>query len=263
MTTRLQSKRLSLVIVGFALGGLSAAHAQSDESTRDENWRYQVTPYVWMSGLDGRVQPFRGAPLAHVDKSFSELMDNLDAAAFLTGTARRDNLVLHADLTYATTSDSATLPIGMPVKTKVRQTSATVTAGYAWAASDRAGVDLMAGLRYWDINAAVTVPGLVAARSNSSFVDPIVAVRWRQALAPRWSSLAYADVGGFGVGSNSTWQLLALANYQARDNLYLSIGYRHLSVDYREHGRRLDVALSGPILGVTWQFGKSHNATRL
>lgn len=119
----------------------------------------------------------------------------------------------------------------------------------------------MAGLRHWDINAAVEVPGLVSARSDSSFVDPIAAVRWRQAITPRWSSMAYLDVGGFGVGSDATWQVLALANYQMRDNLHLSMGYRHLSMDYRERGKRLDVALSGPMLGLTYRFGKGHGAT--
>ncbi len=118
----------------------------------------------------------------------------------------------------------------------------------------------MAGLRYWNIQAAVNVPPHASARSPSSFVDPVVAVRWRQTLAPRWSSLVYADLGGFGVGSRSTWQWLALANYRASDNLHLSMGYRHLRVDYGERGRRLDVALSGPMLGATWQFGSPRNS---
>ena len=140
----------------------------------------------------------------------------------------------------------------------MRQTSATLTAGYAWMAEERTGIDLLAGIRYWDISATVDVPGLVSARSDSSFVDPIAGVRWRQALSPRWSSIAYVDVGGFGVGSDSTWQLLALANYQATDKLFVSMGYRHQHLDYRDKGKRLDVSLSGPMLGVTYQFGRGH-----
>jgi hypothetical protein len=109
----------------------------------------------------------------------------------------------------------------------------------------------------------VDVTGIGSARSKFSFVDPVIAARWRQAVAPRWSTLVYADTGGFGVGSDATWQVLALANYQARNNLFLSMGYRHLSVDYREHGRRLDVDLSGPMLGLTFLFGKGHGAAAL
>ncbi|KRG66403.1 hypothetical protein ABB26_00655 [Stenotrophomonas humi] len=249
-------QRLSLLAL-LAMGGIPLAQAQSAEAgdVAADAWRFQATPYVWMSGMEGQVRPFRSAPMADVHKSFSELMDSLDAAAFITGTARRGNFVLQADVTHASTSDAAPLPIGVVAKVKVRQSSATVTAGYAWMATERTGIDLMGGLRYWDISAAVNVPGLVSARSDASFVDPIAALRWRQALAPRWSSVAYVDVGGFGVGSDATWQVVALANYQANDNLFLSMGYRHLSVDYRDSGKRLDVSLSGPMLGLTYRFG--------
>ncbi len=254
MNKQFRFKRLPALLAALLL----APPLAQAESASDDSWRFQATPYVWMSGMEGQVRPFRSAPTADVDKSFSELMDSLDAAAFITGTARRDDFVLQADFTHASTSDSTPLPIGLAAKVKVRQTSATLTAGYAWMAEERTGIDLLAGIRYWDISAAVEVPGLVSARSDSSFVDPIAGVRWRQALSPRWSSIAYVDVGGFGVGSDSTWQLLALANYQATDKLFVSIGYRHQHLDYRDKGKRLDVSLSGPMLGVTYQFGKGH-----
>lgn len=245
------------------LMAVAAPALQAQEVRQDGTWRFQATPYVWMSGLDGQVRPFRSAPTADVDKSFSELLKNLDAAAFVTATARRDRFVLQGDLTHASTSDAAALPMGLSARAKVRQTSATLTAGYAFAPTEASGVDLMAGVRHWDVSTAVAVNGIGSARSTFSFVDPIIAARWRQQVAPRWSTLVYADAGGFGVGSQATWQVLGLANYQARDNLFLSMGYRHLSVDYRERGRRLDVDLSGPMLGLTFLFGKGHGAAAL
>jgi len=250
-----------IAVALLAAGALPALQAQ--EAAQDGRWRFQATPYVWMSGLEGQVRPFRSAPAADVDKSFAELFASLDAAAFVTATARRDRFVLQADLTHASTSDSAALSMGLSARAKVRQTSATLTAGYAFAPTDAAGVDLMAGLRHWEVSTAVDVTGMGSARSKFSFVDPVIAARWRQAVAPRWSTLVYADTGGFGVGSDAIWQVLALANYQARDNLFVSMGYRHLSVDYREHGRRLDVDLSGPMLGLTFLFGKGHGAAAL
>ena len=238
------------------LAGMYSVQAQEQSAQREDGWRFQLTPYVWFSALEGDVRPFQGAPSAHVAKSFSELWSNLDAAAFITGTARRDRLVLQADFSHARSSDSATLPIGLPVNAKVRQTSATFTAGYNLIPSDRSSIDVMAGLRSWKIQADVEAPPLLEAGSKSSFIDPVFAARWRQQVAPRWSTLLYADVGGFGVGSESTWQLLGTVNYQARDNLHLSLGYRKLAVDYRDRGRRLDFSMGGPLLGVTWLFGK-------
>ncbi|MBN8791458.1 MAG: hypothetical protein J0I01_04435 [Stenotrophomonas nitritireducens] len=242
------------------LAGLSAAATVHAQDAGADAWRFQVTPYVWMTGLDGQVRPFQGAPSVHVDRRFSDLLSDLDAAAFVTGTARRDRFVLQADFSHAAVSSKGTLPIGLPARAKVRQTSLTLTGGYNWAPSETASVDLMGGLRSWDIKATAEVPGLARADSNSSFVDPILAARWRQSLAPRWSSLVYADTGGFGVGSRSTWQLLGAVNYAAREDLHVSLGYRHLSVDYRDDGRRLDFSQSGPMLGVTWLFGKGRAA---
>jgi len=240
----------SCVIVAATL--VPVAHA--DPGPAEDAWRVQATPYAWLSGLDGTVKPFRSAPSVHVSKSGSELLENLDAAAFLTASARRGSFVMQGDLTHASTSDSAGLPFGLTARAKVRQTSVTLTAGRTVAPSEQARVDLMAGLRYWDINAAVSVPGVVAARSGSRFVDPVAAVRWRHALGPRWSSIVHGDVGGFGVGSKVTWQAMALGNYQATDRLFVSVGYRHLSLDYTDDGRRLDFALSGPLAGLTYVF---------
>lgn len=253
MNTHFPSRPLLLAALLLATAVAPLARA---ETLRDDRWRFQATPYVWMSGLKGQVRPLRHAPTVAVDKSFSELMDSLDAAAFITGTARRGNAVLQADLTHAATSDAVPLPLGLVARARVRQTSATLTAGYAWVADEHTGIDLLAGIRYWDINAAVAVPGVAAARSDSTFVDPIAGVRWRQAVSPRWSSVAYADIGGFGLGSDVTWQLLALANYQASEQVFVSMGYRHQQLDYRDKGKRLDVALSGPMLGLTWRFGQ-------
>ena len=234
---------------------LLAAPLARAETLRDEPWRFQLTPYVWMSGLQGQVRPSAHAPLVDVDKSFPELMDSLDAAAFVTGTARRGRLVVQADLTHAASSDAVPLPLGLSARARLRQTSVTLTAGYAWLADEHRGIDLLAGIRYWDIHAAAAVPGVVAAHSDSSIVDPVAAVRWRQQLSPRWSSVAYVDVGGFGLGSDASWQVLALANYQASEQLFVSLGYRHQQLDYRDSGKRLDVALSGPMLGLTWRWG--------
>lgn len=84
-----------------------------------------------------------------------------------------------------------------------------------------------------------------------SFVGPIIGARANIGLAPRWSVIAYGDIGGFGAGSKSTSQLLGTINYQASEGLYLSAGYRHLHVDHRTDGTRIDVVMSGPLLGAT------------
>ncbi|MEG0939749.1 MAG: hypothetical protein RSE32_15280 [Comamonas sp.] len=238
----------------LAMGLLVSTQALAQTPVETDAWRFQLTPYVWMTGLDGQVRPFKGAPTANVNKSFSDVLDNLDAAAFINGTARKAHYVLQGDFSYAATSDKAALPLGLSAQAKIRQTSMTLTGGRNWALSPQSSLDLMAGLRLWQIKAEVNVPGLASAQSNTSFVDPIVAARWRYDIAPRWSTLLYADMGGLSVGSKFTWQIHGSVNYQVKDNIHLSLGYRQLSVDYRDGGKRLDFSQSGPIVGATFRF---------
>ncbi len=139
-----------------------------------------------------------GSAAAHVEQSFSDILENLDAAFFVSGTARQGRWVLHGDASHASASRSAALPLGLSARAKVRQTSVTLTGGYNWQWAKQSSVDFLAGARLWDIDASVTLPGIAAVQSSTSFVDPVVAVRWRYDFAPQWSSLVYVDTGGWG-----------------------------------------------------------------
>lgn len=47
------------------------------------NWALQVTPYMWAAGLDGHISPFRRGPTIGVEKSFSDVMDDLNFGGFV------------------------------------------------------------------------------------------------------------------------------------------------------------------------------------
>ncbi len=233
-----------------------AAPTWTMAQTPDDAWRLQVTPYVWMAGSAGDIRPTAQAPTLHSSKSFSEVLGHLDGAFFVHGTARKQRWVALWDMTYASLSDQASLQPGLTIQGKLRQTSVSALAGYQVLANHPThSLDVLGGVRWWHMRASVSVPQLQRQIGNSaSWVDPVLALRLRSQLAPRWSSLVYADVGGFGVGARSTWQLVATLNYQLQERLHLSVGYRHQAVDYRNNGMLLDVQQGGPLLGATWQF---------
>ncbi|MGE4430178.1 MAG: hypothetical protein AB7E05_05470 [Sphingobium sp.] len=247
-------KHMALCMTGglVAAMGLCAPAAAQEEP----EWSGQVTAYVWATGVGGSITPFGGAPTVETDKSFSDLLEDLDAAFFLSGYVRRDRFVLLGDLSHSSSSKEGRVPaLGIPAEGRLRQTSLTLAGGYRVVDDPKATVDLLAGGRVWWLRGSVRVPLAGVDRSpNLSFVDPIVGARANIGLAPRWSVIAYGDVGGFGAGSKSTSQLLGTINYQASENLYFSAGYRHLHVDHRSGATRVDVVMSGPLLGATWRF---------
>lgn len=224
-------------------------------ASAESGWSGQITPYVWASGLGGDIAPFRGAPTVSFDKSFSDVLEDLDAAFFLSGFARKDRFVLLGDISYSSSSKDGTVPPGLPASGELRQRSMTLAAGYRAIANEDMTLDVLAGARLWSIKGEVSVAGgAVRASADKDFTDPILALRGSFRLAPRWSATVYLDAGGFGVGSEHTSQALITANYQLNDNLYVSAGYRHLDVEYDSGGTRLDVTMAGPLFGITWRF---------
>lgn len=238
------------------LCALSPAHAQSSD-LEASSWRFQLTPYVWTPSLRGSITVSPSLPTAHVSEPFSDIWKDLHASAFLNATARKDRYVLHLDMSHVSLHKSASLPAGFPLeaKARIKQTSVSVLGGYNWELSANDSLDAMVGARWWNVRSSVEAqPLLPETRLSKRFTDPILAVRWRHQFNPQWSTLLYADAGGFGVGSHATWQVLATVNYQVREQLYLSLGYRQLNVDYRKDAQRMDLRLDGPILGLTMQF---------
>lgn len=232
----------------FAITALPAA-------AQDGGWQGQMTPYVWGAGLGGDVTPFTGAPTVEVDKSLSDVLDDLDGAFFLSGYARRDRFVLMGDLSIASASEEGLVPPGIPARAQLRQSSLTLLGGYRVVDLPQMHLDMLAGARTWKIEGTADVFGGAISRSgDKTFTDPIVALRANYTLSPRWSAIIYADYGGFDVGSRRTSQIVATANYQVTDQLYVSGGYRQLNVDYREGGTRIDMTMAGPLLGVTLRF---------
>lgn len=220
-----------------------------------EDWSAQITPYVWATGIGGDITPFSGAPTLSIDKSFSNLLEDLDGAFFLSGYARRDRLVFMGDFSWSSSSKAGHIPPGLPAKGKLSQRSMTLLGGGRVVQNDDFTLDLLAGARAWSVKSSIDIAGgLIHAAPSKEFVDPILAARANIAIAPRWSAIIYADVGGFGVGSESTSQMLATVNYEVNDKLWLSLGYRQLDVEYRGGGTEVDMRMGGPLIGATWRF---------
>lgn len=227
-----------------------------------QDWSTQVTLYGWGSGVKGDFTPLSGAPTLSFDKSLSEILEDLDGAFFITGLALRGDLVIFADYTYSASSREGLIPAppgapvpALPASGEVTLQSFTLAAGKRFGLTGGDSIDLLGGLRAWKVEGEVAVPlAGVEIAPEKTFADPIIAVRANAALSDRWSLIGYGDVGGFGVGSELTWQAAVTANYRATDNLFISAGWRELYLDYEDGGTEFDGSMAGPIIGATWTF---------
>jgi len=267
------------VVVALTLCGAHAAQAADIVPARPEeplavktehrNWALQISPYMWAAGLKGDVSPFRRAPTIGVEKSFSDVMDNLNFGGFVNIWGRYDRFVFSADVMYVNTTESHAfgplppLPIPVPPgivvngKLDSSQFTATVQGGYRIVDAPVFTLDVLGGARFWRLSNTVTVSALGLSRSyGASFgwADPLVGVRAFLRLTENLSLQAQADIGGFGAAADSTWSALATVNYAFTDHLSVSAGYKVLDVDYDRDGHVYKTRLSGPVAGLTWRF---------
>lgn len=265
-----------LAALALSILSLSAAQAadaviapspeMQPQAATPPGWALQVTPYFWATGLKGHISPFRHLPTIHVEKTFSDVVDNLDFGGFINVWGRYERFVLSGDLMYVRTTDGriiGNLPPPLPpiqsVSASVESTQfmASLMGGYRIINGDGFTLDALGGVRFWHISNDVTVSaaGHTGNHAESfSWVDPVVGLRGFVSLSDKLSLQAQADIGGFKAGSDLTWSVLATLNYAFNDRFAVSAGYKVLDVDYDRSGHVFDTRMSGPVLGLTYRF---------
>jgi len=102
--------------------------------------------------------------------------------------------------------------------------------------------------------------GVALARADAiQWVDPVVGVRLRHRFTPRQEIMVRGDVGGFGLGSQFSWQAVAVYSYAWQFTGYqvaALLGFRALGVNYSapSGGVGINEVLYGPIIGASFRF---------
>lgn len=252
-------------------------------------WTFRFTPYGWLISLNG-TQTVRGRSES-VNASFIDILEKSDSLVALMGDVefRNGPFALFGDVVWTkvgldrSTVRSRTLAPGVTgtvsaaLNLDVEMAIVEAGAAYEVARSGPLAFDVLGGLRYWhqtadlslDVTAGVQTADLeiagtrAVARSGSvDWLDPLVGARIRYAVAPGQELFLRGDIGGFGAGSDFSWQ--AFGGYSFDFGTYNGIafsgviGYRALSVDYAQgEGRRryeFDMLVHGPVLGISARF---------
>jgi len=288
-----------LAVVGWVCFIPSALAADFDMTNPDLGmdgpavgaWHARVTPYAWLAGISGAITA-RGRSVS-TSASFLDLVEDSDELVPFMGYAEvgKDRFSIFGDVFYSrlgfTREDTVqTNPVpGLVLVAAGRATLTTelaiaqLAAAYDVIHAQGTAFGLYGGARYWNasadlklkINAEVDVEALGLRRKGSialarsgdlDWVDPIIGMRVRQEITPRDEITLLADIGGFGVGSELSWQIFAGYSHDWQighsTELALALGYRMLSVDYEE-GRgtsrtALDILLHGPLAGLSLRW---------
>lgn len=236
--------------------------APLDEAKNYEIWDVRIGLPLWAAGIDGKVGIDNRN--ADVDEDFWDIADYLDFAAALNLEVRYcGHWLFFANTIYTKTGTEVT-PGGLisSVISEVELTQKYVNSdfgvGYNLFPKKRIRLEPFVGGRLTYLEAEIDVhvvsaPNPEFSRSRT-WVDPIVGIMFQYPTDSWFSLFAEADIGGFGVNSDSTWQAQGGLQWDVTRHFYLRGSYRYLATDYDDDGLLYDVALSGPQLEFGFRF---------
>lgn len=232
----------------MAASGLAAAQFMASAAHSD-GWDYRVTPYLWLPSLETRLDIGPNPPV----EGSKSLFEILDGAFLIAGEARRQNWAILGEFNYLSLRDDFGIAPGDPLaEWRLSGTMAALAGAYSFHQSGNTRLEALAGIRRWDIKASTTVLDTTATITRD-WIDPIIGLRVSAPVGETATFQGMANVGGFGVGSERQYEVLAQIEWPVSDTTSVTAGYRHLYLDFYD-GAVIDIEMSGPLVALTFNF---------
>jgi hypothetical protein len=270
------------VALAFLAAALFAASARCDETAKTpaldkpagtSHWGFNLTTYLWLSGVDGSFTA--GSHTSSVDVNFIDIVGKsrrVPLGFMGRFEAHYDRFAFYLDGNYfnirlnpafGRVSEGVNTELGlMDYGLMYRIFGVTAAETRAYQGKKRPNrLDVYAGARtlWLDNSVAFSGPGGLVQFSPSSshtFTSPIIGGRFSFDLTPDWYVLADGNFGGFGAQSvDFTGGILGEIGYRATVfdiPISAEVGYK--AVRYRvDRGgpTATNATLNGPFIGLT------------
>ena len=220
-------------------------------------WQNEITIYGWYAGIGGETA--LGEP-SDPSVDASDILDKLEMVFMGTYAGRGDKWSFYLDLIYLGLGDSSTRELTIDGVTFDSNIEADIDTwllntgvGYNLVNTDSGVLDVIAGVRYMDLEATVETnhPRHPGSEASKDFVDFVVGARGSMNINENWYVPYVLDVGA--GDSDLTWQAFAGIGYRY-DWGDVKLGYRYISYDFDDSMFLKDLDMSGGVLGVTFKF---------
>lgn len=222
-----------------------------------DQWRFEVTPYLWAPAIKGTLGLDSGLAKS-ADFTSSDVVSNLKSGGMISAEAHQGQWGVMGDVVSATLQKTGAIPnTGDTVGDKItlQQTILTGVATYTVANTKDAYVDALLGVRAIYATATLSVSGYGTASKTTSTIDPIVGAKGRYRIADStWYVPFYGDVGSGGGTTNLTWQAMAGVGKTFNQLIDASLTYRALYYDMKDGGVLQKTTMYGPQVAVTFKF---------
>lgn len=243
----------------FVMSGEPDALVDIEPIPAHKSWQLEASSYLFFSGIDGTVAS--GGHSADFDFKFGDIFKQLDFAYAISASATYENkFSLLMDLEYIAISADGSPKGPLYDRAEFELDQVIFSLVGAWRVLNRPEgfIEVGGGFRYLYVGTDLKVsdsngvnPTLKSGNDSNTF-DGIVAVRAHYQLSPKWNLSLYGDIGA--GDSDLTWQVYAGLGYAVSEKTSIYLGYRHLAYELSDGGASLDIALSGPQLGLVHRF---------
>ena len=249
-----------LAILASTIFPILPAHAQN---APDGQWHYLVQPYAMFPNMKGETG-IADLPPVHVDEDPQDIFDNLRMGAMLYLEAQNDRWTFSSDVLF--------MELGSDISTDGILTDGDVDVsqvGWELAAMRRLtpNFELGLGLTYnqidVDVELTIDLPGPIGPNEVSGgleedWIDPTIVARFTYPISDKWFLQARGNIGGFGVGSDLMWQVMADVGYRPSEKWFFSFGYRIIDIDFEDGSGTdrfvYDMQTFGPVLKLGFSF---------
>ncbi len=207
-----------LLVPLLLVSGVTDAFSQRPHSRN--RWNIEFSPYFWMAALSGDVAV--DGQRESIDYSASDMW-NLRSWSMnfhVEGKKRNLSLLLDFKLTRNDHEEDTT---------RTEMNSWRLEGGAAYHMDY--GFEVLGGVRYMDVAIDRTEEGEPESSGSENWIDPIVGARYAYEFVENTRFILRGDVGGFGVGSDFSWNAFVGVDYFAV-NVAFFVGYRAWGVNY-------------------------------
>jgi hypothetical protein len=258
---------LKAILVAVSCCVFGSAFANIDTSpipTVADQWRFELTPYMWAPGIKGTIG-FDNGLARSADFNSSNVLSNLKSGGMIAAEAHYGRWGVMGDLVSATLQHLSSIPVyggaaTVADKITLQQTVLTGAVTYTFANTKNAYVDGLLGFRAIDVTATLSgnlvgTPDKETISKTTSTVDPIIGAKGRYRLADSsWYIPFYGDIGNGGGTTNVTWQAMAGIGKSFGKLVDASLTYRALYYDMKDGGVLQKTTMQGLQVAVTFKF---------
>lgn len=242
-----------VLLVGVVNPGVSRATEEEptpleENITLEKGWKFSLRPYFFLSGLSGSITV---DPLTFpVNSSFSTLLQNVKIGGFISFTAEKGQWGLNSDFQYINLyGESEGLEnTSLDLKNIIGELDVIFRPEMA------PNLRFLLGVRAYSVSQNFVLAGVSLPEASVTVWDPVIGAFGSWALHNRWDFELRGDIGGFGISSEATYQMMGAFRFGLGESTSIPFGYRILGYQIQTGGVLMNTRMMGAFIGFDFRF---------